>query len=220
MGAGGGIKPVCNGPSVARPHVPHSPTYVSKILRNLGGLGGPLGEIQKLKNEKLKIKKCLHAADCLPGLHVSALGVLCPLGPPGPHFTMDEQVAQGGIDVHGSREDNGVGACTEHGDMGDIGTEGTLGLLCTFLGEEQVEWFLAVLEGDPYPGVIGAFGVHGDLSEGGGVEVDGGLGLVGVSDFDFHGVSLGEWVQRVHGVSPGAHDRGTWGYTVGTCGPG
>ena len=104
---------------------------------------------------------------------------------------MDKQVAQCGIDGHGVSKDNGVGAWPEHGDIGDEGTEGTVGLRGTFFGEEQVKWYLAVLEGDPDPCVIWSFGVDGDLSEGSGVEVDGGLALVGVSDFDFHGVSLG-----------------------------
>ena len=111
---------------------------------------------------------------------------------------MDKQVAQGAIDGHGVSKDNGVGAWPEHGDIGDEGTEGTVGLRGTFFGEEQVKWYLAVHEGDPDPCVIRSFGVDGDLSEGGGVEVDGGLALVGVSDFDFHGVSL---VQLVSGFT-------------------
>lgn len=116
-----------------------------------------MGEIQKLKN-----KKCL----CHPWLHVFALVVLCPLCPLGPMFTMYEQVSQGGIDVHGASENDGFGSWTEHGDMGDEGTEWTGVLRCTVLEEEQVEWLLGVLECDPDPCVKWPFGVDGDLSEG------------------------------------------------------
>ena len=92
MGPEGALNPCATVPPFPGP-IFHISTYVSKILQNMGG---PCGPGAKFKNSK--IKKCLQAVDCLPGLHVFALGVLCPLGP---MFTMDEQVAQGGIDGHG-----------------------------------------------------------------------------------------------------------------------